>query len=209
MTARIARGCQPLRAATPSSSVRPFTAMLRPSMIMSLTLYRPSCLVSRQSTLIAPSVDCQDLRLNSLETIAPSGSSRLPITLGHHDVVLEQPEEFLLLLRRHDLRKAAENKMAEAWDVEVLVKQFTKSRLSLRRRGIPGDNLELVAKIVDKCGWVRSGRNGVEGASAPAIKATKVARRERCNMAVNLFGVKLLGPARPQGSGQEPAPSNR
>src|SRR5262249_31341657 len=113
MTARIARGCQPLRSATPSSSARPFTAMLRPSIITSLILYMPSCLVSRQSTLIGPAVEGQEPPLNSLETIAPSGSSRLPITLGGsavaeifrqpitmggHDVALKQPKEFLLLL---------------------------------------------------------------------------------------------------------------
>jgi hypothetical protein len=80
MTARIAPAS---RYALPHLRVRSArTAMLRPSMIMSLILYRPSCLVSRQSTLIALAVDCQDLRLNSLETIAPSGSSRQPITRG-------------------------------------------------------------------------------------------------------------------------------
>ena len=42
---------------------------------------------------------------------------------------------------------------------------------------------------------------GIEGASAPAIKVTKVASRECRNMAVNLFGVKLLGPGGPQGAG--------
>src|SRR5580693_5504256 len=82
MTARIARGCPPLRSTTPSSSERPFAAMLRPSMMRSLTRYTWWCLVRRQSTLIAPAVDGPDPRLNSLETMVPSGSSRLPMTLA-------------------------------------------------------------------------------------------------------------------------------
>jgi len=51
-------------------------------MIMSLTRYTWWCLVRRQSTLIAPAVADPDPRLNSLETIAPCASGRLPITLG-------------------------------------------------------------------------------------------------------------------------------
>jgi len=94
------------------------------------------------------------------------------------------------------LRGAAENKAAEAWNVEVLVQQFTKSCLSLLRRGIPCDNLELAGEIVDESGWVRSGLSGDRDR-----EVTEVARRERRNMAVNPSGVNLFGRARPDALG--------
>ena len=79
ITARMACGRSPFRSATPSRSLRPVTAMLRPLMITSLILYAPSCQVRRQSTLIGRTVR---LQITSLETIAPSASRRLPVTLG-------------------------------------------------------------------------------------------------------------------------------
>ena len=86
-------------------------------MMTSLILYMPLRVLRRQSTLIGRSVgpcpaQAPDPRVISLETIAPSGSGRLPITRGppppsaysnkvlllsEHDEILEQPQEFLLL----------------------------------------------------------------------------------------------------------------
>ena len=83
MTARIACGCPPLRSATPASSERPVTAILMPSMMTSLILYPPLYAVRRQSTLIGWTPwPRPDPRMISLETIAPSGSGRLPVTLA-------------------------------------------------------------------------------------------------------------------------------
>jgi hypothetical protein len=129
MTARIANGCLPLRAATPSSSERPLAAMLRPSITLSLILYAPSHSLRRQSTLMQPVSENPEPRTNSLDTIAPSGTSRLPITPGNNPagdrlrqtiatgcghVTFEQSQEFLLLRRDHDPRETSENKAAEA-----------------------------------------------------------------------------------------------
>src|SRR6516164_9342043 len=98
--------------------------MLRPSITMLLILSVLSRSLRRQSTPMEPAGDV----------------FRQPFAVGRDHVTLEQSQEFLLLRRGHNPRETSENKAAEAWDVEVVMKQLAKSRPSLLGEGVPKTN---------------------------------------------------------------------
>jgi len=88
---------------------------------------------------------------------AVGGEIRQSVTVGVYDVRLEEGEKLLLLHWTQHPRKTAQNKPAEAGDVEVLSEQLAKPCKPLRCRGISRDGLELVTEVVDEGDRVATG----------------------------------------------------
>src|SRR5207249_5833079 len=74
-----------------------------------------------------------------------------PRGVGLHDVFLEQPQKFLLLLGGCGAPIAAEHELPDARHIEIVAEQLAEARDPLRGRDARAEDLDrLIAEIGDK-----------------------------------------------------------